>query len=396
MPPFTATIRQLPRPFWVLIGATFVNRFGVFVWPFLTLYMTRNGNTPAQAGWAVSAYSVGAFGAAWIGGWLADRMGRNVAMALSALGSAACMMALSQSSDWRILSALSFLTGLVAEAGSPASSALVQDIVPVELHVTAFAVWRFAINLGWSLGPMVAGMLAEHSFFWLFAVDAMTSAFFGIIAWIWLPRGRKTEAHRAGWRVAWQSIRVNKPFLALFAACLCCSWSFRQTSTTFMLHLKESGHSMSWSGVILAVNGIMICIMEMPLTAVSHRIASRTMIALGFLLMGAAYLVLIGPSPLWMFVLCVVVFTLGEMFAFSRQPAYAAGLAPEDMRGRYSGFISFAWAIGGIVGSAGGLQLYGVSPAAVWIVSAVLGAIAALLILMPLGSDQMKDEKNAH
>jgi len=59
-------LHLLPRPFWVLVGATFVNRFGVFVVPFLALVITRNGNTAAQAGLAVAAYSLGGFGAAWI------------------------------------------------------------------------------------------------------------------------------------------------------------------------------------------------------------------------------------------------------------------------------------------------------------------------------------------
>jgi hypothetical protein len=59
-------LHLLPRPFWVLVGATFVNRFGVFVVPFLALFITRNGNTAAQAGLAVAAYSLGGFGAAWI------------------------------------------------------------------------------------------------------------------------------------------------------------------------------------------------------------------------------------------------------------------------------------------------------------------------------------------
>ena len=52
-------LRHLPRPFWVLVGATFVNRFGVFVVPFLALFITRNGNTTTQAGYAVAAYSLG-------------------------------------------------------------------------------------------------------------------------------------------------------------------------------------------------------------------------------------------------------------------------------------------------------------------------------------------------
>ena len=87
----SSQLRLLPRPFWVLIGATFVNRFGVFVVPFLALFITRNGNTAAQAGYAIAAYSVGSFAAAWLGGWLADRLGRNITMAVSAFAGAVCM-----------------------------------------------------------------------------------------------------------------------------------------------------------------------------------------------------------------------------------------------------------------------------------------------------------------
>lgn len=385
MSSFYQSLKLLPRPFWVLIGATFVNRFGVFVWPFLTLFMTRNGNTAAQAGWAVSAYSVGSFAAAWLGGWMADRLGRNVTMAVSALGSAVCMMAMSQATEWKVLSLLAFITGVIAECGNPAGSALLQDLVPIEHRVTAFAVQRFAVNLGWSLGPICAGLLAEHSFFWLFAVDAATSAFFGVVAWLYLPRGNKTEAHLAGWSVAWESIRRNHAFLALFAACICGSWSFRQTATTFMLHMERSGHSASAAGYILAINGIMIVALEMLLAASTRRLAARTMLAIGYVMMGSCFLVLLGASPLWSFVLSIVIFTIGEMFAFSRQQAYAASLAPDEMRGRYSGFLSFAWAIGGIASSAGGLQLYDVSPAAVWILSAVLGVIGAAALFVVRG-----------
>jgi hypothetical protein len=39
---------------------------GVNPVPFLALFITRNGNTAAQAGLAVAAYSLGGFGAAWI------------------------------------------------------------------------------------------------------------------------------------------------------------------------------------------------------------------------------------------------------------------------------------------------------------------------------------------
>ena len=92
MTPFLHSLRSLPRPFWVLAGATFVNKFGVFVIPFLTLFIARKGFGEAEAGLAAGAYSVGSFGAAMLGGWLADRIGRNTTMAFASIGGAACMM----------------------------------------------------------------------------------------------------------------------------------------------------------------------------------------------------------------------------------------------------------------------------------------------------------------
>src|SRR2546430_63379 len=43
-------IRSMPRPFWVLFGGSFINRFGNFVMPMLAIYLTRQGHSIARAG----------------------------------------------------------------------------------------------------------------------------------------------------------------------------------------------------------------------------------------------------------------------------------------------------------------------------------------------------------
>lgn len=375
------SLLSFPRSFWVLVGATFVNRFGVFVIPFLTIFMTRKGFTPVDASWAVAAYSAGAFFAAAVGGWLADRIGRNVTMALSSLGGAVCMLMFSQAEQLEALVLLSALTGFVNEAGNPASNALVQDLVPSEHRVAAYAVMRFAVNLGWAFGPACAGFLAEKSFFWLFAGDAATSAVFGLVAWFFLPRGAVGIKGSTGWSHALTSIRHNQRFLALFASCVAMAMVFRQMSTTYTLHFEKSGHSMHWCGLVLALNGVMICLLELPLTACTRRLPVRGAIALGYVVMGASHIVLLGSNSLAAFTLLMVFFTIGEMLAFSRQQAYAASLAPDDMRGRYSGFLSFAWSIGNITGVMLGLRAYAVNPNLVWWGCSVLGVLGAGLLL---------------
>ncbi|MEY4485385.1 MAG: hypothetical protein RL693_2837, partial [Verrucomicrobiota bacterium] len=150
---------------------------------------------------------------------------------------------------------------------------------------------------------------------------------------------------------------------------------------TFTLHFERSALSMHWLGLVLALNGVMICLLELPLTACTRRLPVRGAISLGYIGMGASHLVLLGSSSLAAFTLLMVLFTLGEMLAFSRQQAYAASLAPDDMRGRYSGFLSFAWSIGNVTGVMLGLRAYAVNPAIVWWGCSVLGVVAAGLLI---------------
>ncbi len=86
------TIRSFPRPVWILFVGVFLNKFGTFVVPFLTLYLTRQGFTTRDAGLALGAYGVGRLCAAFIGGHLADTFGRRKTIVLSMVLAAVTML----------------------------------------------------------------------------------------------------------------------------------------------------------------------------------------------------------------------------------------------------------------------------------------------------------------
>src|SRR3954471_17650278 len=172
-------LRALPRPAWVLFGGTFINRFGSFVLAFLVFYLTSRGYSPAAAGLALSAYGIGSMAAALAGGQLADTIGRRNSIALSMFSSATTMLALSQATAIGPMIALTALAGFTAELYRPASAALVADLTPTGRRITGFAMYRLAVNAGVAAGPAVAGFLAQHSFFWLFLGDALTSVIYG-------------------------------------------------------------------------------------------------------------------------------------------------------------------------------------------------------------------------
>ena len=134
-------------------------------------------------------------------------------------------------------------------------------------------------------------------------------------------------------------------------------------------------------GLVLALNGVMICLFELMIAHALRGWPVRLVLALGYLLMSTSFLIFHLSATFAAFVWMMVVFTLGEMAAFSRQQAYAASLSPEHMRGRYVGFLGFAWCAGNTASSALGMMLFDRDPATLWTVNAMLGLLAAALIL---------------
>ena len=171
-PSLRQNLRSLPPAAWVLFGGTFVNRLGTFVMPFMTLYLTQRGFSVPQAGLALAMYGIGGVAAQFLGGWLADRIGRRNAIGFSMLGASVITLLLWQASGLLVIYALMLLLALVAEMHRPAASALIADLVPSEQRVTAFALFRLAINVGWACGLTLGGLLADRSFDYLFIGDA--------------------------------------------------------------------------------------------------------------------------------------------------------------------------------------------------------------------------------
>src|SRR5437588_108891 len=71
---------------------------------------------------------------------------------------------------------------ILAEAYRPAGAAYLSKVVPSAQRKIGFALHRLAVNLGMSIGPLVAGLLASRvSYTALFWIDGLTSIVAGIV-----------------------------------------------------------------------------------------------------------------------------------------------------------------------------------------------------------------------
>lgn len=377
-------LRQLPRPFWILFTGTFINRFGTFVLPFLTIYLIRQGYTLPQAGLAISAYGAGALAASLIGGHLADTIGRRHTMVLGSWGAAVCLIAMYYARGLPVILTVAVINGFANALYGPAASALIADLVPAALRVRAYAALRFAINAGFGIGSAAAGFLANHSFAWLFYGDAFTLLLFGGITLAFLPHGNR---HRAGseghipWSHALRHIRRDPVFLSLCASAFLGALVFSQFNTAYGLEVARRGFSTTVYGSLLALNGLLVILFELPLTSLTLRHPPRRVIALGYVLLGGGFALNATGQTLTTLILSMTIFTLGEMLAMPMQSAYTAQLAPSRLRGRYSGAMSTAWSCASMVGPATGLWIFSSHHTLLWLGCGLAGLLAAAVIL---------------
>ena len=380
-PSLSSSLRALPRAAWILFAGTFINRFGSFVIPFLVIYLRGRGFTEGDAALALTSYGLGHFAASVLGGYLADRIGRRKTIALSMFSSAASMLLLSQAESLGAIAALTALTGLTAELYRPASSALLTDLVPPEHRVTAFAAYRWALNAGFAFGPATAGFLAERSFTWLFVGDAITSALFGVVAWVALPHGLRASGASAAWSEAWRVMRHDRRLHKLMLAQFAIALVFLQMTSTFSLHVRDCGFLPATYGLLISLNGVLIVFLELPLTSFTQRWPRRPTIAAGYLLIGLGFALAGWSRTMPMLLLVVVIFTLGEMIAMPVASAYVADSIPPAMRGRYMGAFGLMWALGLTFGPSAGVQLHAHAPLLLWIACGALGVIAAAVVM---------------
>ncbi|GCE07377.1 MDR family MFS transporter [Dictyobacter aurantiacus] len=374
---------NFPRALWIIFAGTFINRFGSVVSVFLVFYMLSKGYTAVQAGIAASAYGIGSIGAAALGGYLADRLGRRYTLMLSTFSSAATMLLLSQATTLPLIVALVTLAGLTTELYRPASGALIADLVEPQQRVSAFAAYRLAINLGVTAGSAVAGFIASRSFLLLFVGDAATSAIFGLLVLFALPahvsrhasQQQQEHIHRG-------SLWSDYSFLLFLLAGTAIAFVYMQQLSTLALQVKALGFSSAIYGLLGSLNGLIVVFLELPISAFTQRFSKQRMVALGFLLIALGFGLTGLASTVPLLALTVVLWTFGEMVQGPISSAYVADLSPAHLRGRYQGAWGMTWSIGLILAPLLGTIIYSWNAALFWPLCGLLAALAALLVLL--------------
>lgn len=388
----------LPRPFWILFGATLVNRIGGFVVPFLALFLSQQRGVPAaQVGAIVAFFGAGSLVAGPLGGALTDRLGRRATLVLSLLLGAAVMGAVTLARSHAALSLGAFGLGLTLDLARPATSAMVADLVPLADRTRAYAALYWAHNLGFAFASVVAGLLASAAFELLFALDALSCLATAVIVLAALPETRPAAPKPARWLADLSQPFRDRAFLGFFGVSVLVALVFFQFHVAMPLDMREKGISTAAYGALVALNGVLVVVLTPLSTSIMLRLARGRALAIAALLTGVGFGSMAFAQSTLGFALAITVLTLGEIAMAPVNPAVVSELAPAHLRGTYQGAFSFAMSGGACLAPlVGGAFLEQGRADLLWGGALLVSLAAAVLYLMaPWGREQAALDEDA-
>jgi len=174
--------KGLSREVWFLALTIFVNRAGAMVIPFLSLYLTKYlGFTFGQVGWIMTFYGLGSVVGVFFGGKLADKVGYYKVMYTSLFLTGLAFFALQFIVSFYFLCLGVFLLTLVADAFRPAIWVALSDYSKEENRTRSVTLIRLAINLGFSFGPAIGGLIITYisyqALFWVDGISCIAAMF---------------------------------------------------------------------------------------------------------------------------------------------------------------------------------------------------------------------------
>ena len=355
------TFKGLSTEVWWLALITLINRAGTMVIPFMSLYLTKSLDfTLNDVGWIMSCFGLGSVLGSWLGGKLTDKIGSYKVMKTSLFFTGLLFLGLQFITSFYGFCIGIFLVMLVADTFRPAMFVALSAYSKPENKTRSVTLIRLAINLGFSAGPAVGGIIiTKLSYGGLFWVDGITC----ILATLLLIKVLNPKKAKVLDEVKVEnpvSVFSDKAFWIFFVAMFIFGFVFLQYFSTMPLYY-ENTHGLSEFdiGLLMGMNGFLIFLLEMPLIKwlEESKYSKERLMFVGLLLTAVSFLVLNLTGWVGVLVIGMLFMTIGEMIAFPFSNAFVMERAKKGNQGEYMAYYSIAFSLAHIFGHNSGMQL---------------------------------------
>lgn len=382
------TYRGIAKEIWFLSIVTFINRAGAMVIPFLSLYLIdQKGFSLPQVGWIMTFYGFGSLVGNLIGGKLTDIIGYYKTIVLSLFFGGLGFIGIQFLDTFYSVCFGMFFLMIAVDIYRPAIF-VAADAYSINNNVTRnIGLIRLAINLGFSIGPVIGGILIARisyaSIFWVDGITCMLASF--LLVLLLKPKKNKKEEDIIIQPKEGVSPYRNPAFLLFFLVMVINAVAFIQYFSTVPIYYKQAhGLSEDTIGSLLFLNGILIVVFEMPLIAWVERLGMSKITAtiLGIIFLAFSFIILNFSLSFGILIFGMILMTIGEMIGSPFSNALALNMAPKGRKGSYMGLYSMSFSVSHIIGHNAGMNaIYNFGFDATWYGLFIVLIIAAIIIM---------------
>lgn len=349
--------KHLPKEIYILFTSNVIIALGNFVYPFLTLFLTKKLNyTEFQTGNILLVSSILYVPGSILGGILCDKWSRKNTLVLFTILSCIFFMICGFYHNRNILPVILIIANIFNGVAQPANNAMVGDYTTEQNRNAAFSLLYLGHNLGFAVGPMIAGYLFNNYINFLFIGNALITFISVILIWAFIKEDHfitniKESYNENDISASENSLKLiwdNKPLLYFLLISMVLSFVFAQNNFTLPLQMQDIflNKGPEYYGMLMSVNAIVVIVFTVAITSLTDKFKPSLNIALSGLFCFFGFGMLYFCDKLYLFVISTIVWTIGEILNSTNSNVYLTNNAPATHRGRFNSIFSLLTGVG--------------------------------------------------
>jgi MFS family permease len=342
---------KLPKSIWALAGIDLINGMGSFVFPFLALFLTvKLGYSASYAGTfillSLAMYAPGSL----FSSRLADKMSRKTIMVLFQLLCGVAMIVCGLLMSYKeIVPYFILLIFLFDGASDPARQAIYADHTTLDNRKEAFSLFYLAHNIGFAIGPMIAGLLFNKFPQWLFIGNGITAIVGTLCITVFIEDKKPTEeeieesysSDRTDKAIKGSVLAVlkEKPLLTMYIFIFSLfGLAYSMYFFTMPLYLANIFNEIgpTYFGTVMSFNAITVIIATPLLIKFSTNKHPLRLMGISMFLYGISFILMGLTSTFYLILILTIVYSVGEVFSATNHGYFVTNHIPLGHRARFS------------------------------------------------------------
>lgn len=329
-----------------------INALGAFVGPFLTMFLSNKiGLSNDIIGIFIMLNSFSTVPGSLIGGKISDTFGRKNVLVIFQGLAAVCYLPCAFLGKSIAIPYFLILSSFFNSIAQPAYGAMIADLTNTKNRNSAYSLLYLGNNLGFSIGPMIAGFLYIHYIKLMFIGNTIAVLISIFIIYIFIRETKPQDENEKETVNEYEKAEkgslikalLDRPLLLYFAF-LSMIYSFVYAQYPFCIPLQienlfsKANYSVIY-GKIMATNGITVILLTTIITKLTRKLSAIQNIALAGIFYGFGFGMLYFISSYQMFIVSTIIWTIGEILHTTNSGVYIANHTPMSHRGRFNAVI---------------------------------------------------------